>query len=448
MTCKHAILHLEPSPFAELAGYEQPDAAARAAAETTSGRAPKKGKDYSIGTFPGPLVLPHDDLNYDPDSEPQTTKEWLNAETRNRLLSTTGRDTLYVAQVPKISKKVEFMRDWVIPTGHGASEDRQEAEPPPSADLFVDYLAAFYHNMPVRLLPTPLTWTQWGSSSKPFSRYRSAALPKYVGLLDSEDRCTRIRVRPPPDSAFPAQLNLDDILDMTISILPVDAYALVILVDHDIYESEDDDFCCGRAYGGSRVAVVQTARYSPVLDKRQGEQIDRSHMWPWSHCKTFVDDLCATEDVEAKPATKKQKDLSKNSAMAAAVALASAYKPVSPVQEVQALWFSRLARTVSHELGHCFGIAHCVYYACNMQGTGSMREDVRQPPFLCPVCEAKIAHAIIGELSGGHEEEKRIWVKQRCQTLGRFCKDLEHRGRESAMWRGLDAWLEERLKVL
>ena len=68
MTCKHAILHLEPSPFAELAGYEQPDAAARAAAETTSGRAPKKGKDYSIGTFPGPLVLPHDDLNYDPDS--------------------------------------------------------------------------------------------------------------------------------------------------------------------------------------------------------------------------------------------------------------------------------------------------------------------------------------------------------------------------------------------
>ena len=100
-------------------------------------------------------------------------------------------------------------------------------------------------------------------------------------------------------------------------------------------------------------------------------------MWPWSHCKTFVDDLCATEDVEAKPATKKQKDLSKNSAMAAAVALASAYKPVSPVQEVQALWFSRLARTVSHELGHCFGIAHCVYYACNMQGTGSMRRRLR-----------------------------------------------------------------------
>jgi archaemetzincin len=448
MTCKHPILHLDPSPFAELAGYEQPDAATCAAAETISGRALKKGKVHSTETFPAPLVLPHDDLNYDPDCEPQSTKEWLNAKTRNRLLPSGGRDKLYVAQVPGISKEAEFMRDWVVPTGHEASKSAGEVEPsPPSADLFVEYLTAFYHNMPVHLFPEPLTWTTWGSNSKSTSRYRSAALPKYVGLAH-EDRCTRIRVRPTPDSAFPAQLNLDDILDMAISIIPTDAYALVILVDHDIYESEDDDFCCGRAYGGSRVAVVQTARYNPILDKGKGEQIDRSHMWPWSHCKTFVDELCAVEDVTAKPATKKQRESSKRGAMAAAVVSATTYKPASPVQEVQALWFSRLARTVSHELGHCFGIAHCVYYACNMQGTGTMKEDVRQPPYLCPVCEAKVAHAIAGELSGGREDEKIDWVKQRCEALSQFCAGLGEKERESAMWRGLDGWLEERIKAL
>jgi archaemetzincin len=448
MTCKHTILQLESSPFAELAGYEQPDAAARAAAETTSGRTVKNFKDYSTGTFPAPLVLPHDDLNYDPDCSPQSTKSWLNMKSRNKLLPTTGRNTLYVAQVPGISKDVGFMRDWVVPTGHETSKGEGKIEPsPPPADLFVDYLAAFYRNMPIRLFPTPLTWTTWGSTSKSASRYRSAALPKYVGLAH-EDRCTRIRVRATPDSAFPAQLNLDDILDTAISILPADAYAIVLLVDHDIYESEDDDFCCGRAYGGSRVAVVQTARYNPFLDERKGEEIDRSHMWPYSHCKTFVDGLCAVEDVEAKPATKKQKELSKSGAMKAAIQAAATYEPRSLVQDVQALWFSRLARTVSHELGHCFGIAHCVYYACNMQGTGTMKEDVRQPPYLCPVCEAKVAHAIVGELDGGKEDEKNEWTKSRCEALRRFCGSLGERGMESAMWRGLDGWLEERMKTL
>ncbi|KAH6875681.1 hypothetical protein BKA58DRAFT_126172 [Alternaria rosae] len=446
MACKHTVLQLNSSPFAELAGYEQPDAAARASAETTSGRAPKSVKDHSIGTFPAPLVLPHDDLNYDPDSSPQSTKEWLNEECRNKVLSTTGRNKLYVVEVPGISKKADFMRHWVVPTGCDELKGEGKAGPSPSADHFVDYLTAFYHDMPVRLFPTALTWTSWGSNTKSAKGCRSAALPKYIGLSHG-DRCTRIRVRPAPDTAFPAQLNLDDILDTAISILPADAYAMVILVDHDIYESDDDDFCCGRAYGGSRVAVVQTARYNPALDEREGDEIDRSHMWPWSHCKTFVDDLCAVEDVKAKPATKRQKESSKSGAMKAAIQAATTYKPTSEVQEYQALWFSRLARTVSHELGHCFAVDHCVYYACNMQGTGSMKEDVRQPPYLCPVCEAKVAHAISGEMKGGREDEKKEWVKQRCQALRHFCERLGDKGMDSSMWQGLDGWLEKRLEI-
>jgi archaemetzincin len=448
MACRHTVLQLDSSPFAELAGYEQPDTATRAAAETTSGRALKNVKDHSPRTFPAPLVLPHDDLNYDPDCSPQSTRSWLHEECRNKVSSANGRDTLYVVQVPGISKEVDFMRDWVVPTGCVTSKDEKEAEPsPPSADLFVDYLTAFYHGMPVRLFPTPLKWTTWGSTSKSSNRSRKGALPKYVGLAHGDQR-TRIRVRPTPDTAFPAQLNLDDILDTAISILPDDAYAMVILVDHDIHESEDDDFCCGRAYGGSRVAVVQTARYNPSLDVRKGEEIDRTHMWPWSHCKTFVDGLCAVEDLEATPATKRQKESSRSGPMKVAMQAATTYVPTSEAQEIQALWFSRLARTVSHEIGHCFGVAHCVYYACNMQSTGSMKEDVRQPPYLCPICEAKVAHAISGELRGSHNDGKRDWIKQRCETSRQFCAAMIEKDMDSAMWRGLDGWVEERMKAL
>ena len=72
-----------------------------------------------------------------------------------------------------------------------------------------------------------------------------------------------IRFRACADGAFLYQLDLNDILDVVISVLPVDAYAFLLLVEHDLYENEDDDFCCGRAYGGSRCAIVSMARYNP-----------------------------------------------------------------------------------------------------------------------------------------------------------------------------------------
>lgn len=241
------------------------------------------------------------------------------------------------------------------------------------------------------------------------------------------DRCTRIRVRPCPDGTFTAQLNLDDILDAAIEILPSDAYAMCLLTNHDIYETDDEDFCCGRAYGGSRVAVVQSARYNPSLDVR--ENIDRTHMWPMSHCKTFIDALCAVEDVAATPPSKLQRESSLAGPMRAAVDTASLHtRSDSLQQELQALWFSRLARTVSHELGHCFGMDHCTYYACNMQGTAGMKEDVRQPPYLCAVCEAKVGYAIVGELQSGDDKEREAWVKQRCEALRAFCARLEDAG--------------------
>ena len=226
--------------------------------------------------------------------------------------------------------------------------------------------------------------------------------------------------------------------------LPEDAYAMCLLVDHDIYESEDDDFCCGRAYGGSRVAVVQSARYNPLLDVQ--EKIDREHMWPLSHCKIFIDTLCAVEDIQAMPPTKLQLASSRSGPMRAAVDAALQHKSPNSSQELQALWFSRLARTVSHELGHCLGIDHCTYYACNMQGTAGMKEDVRQPPYLCPVCEAKVGYAIAGERQGGGDKERETWVTQRCEALRTFCRQLEDAGLMSAMWRGLDAWLRERME--
>lgn len=97
--CSHTTLLFEPSPFAELAGFERPDRRTRIAATTKSGRAPPAAKiksentsltreaEEEIQTFPGPLVLPHDALNYDPDGdEPaQSFRSWLNEKARNKI---------------------------------------------------------------------------------------------------------------------------------------------------------------------------------------------------------------------------------------------------------------------------------------------------------------------------------------------------------------------------
>jgi archaemetzincin len=435
--CDHKIIQLAPSPFAKLAGYGQPTKQRRAAAMTTTGRSQKTSIVESSQTFPAPLVLPHDDLNYEPDCSPQSVHDWLHEPMRNRLNAEHGRDTIYIGRVPTIAKDVQFMRHWTIPATFPL------AEKSPDADRFVEYLKTFYHGMNVETLKTPLQWTPWTQTNR---AYRSANLPKHVALAHDSQR-TRIRVRKVPDGAFAAQLNLNDIIDAAIAMLPADAYALLLLVDHDIYEDEDDDFCCGRAYGGSRVAVVQTARYNPLLDVR--EQIDHSHVWPLSHCKAFVDELCTVEEVIPQAATKQQIEASKAGAMRAAVdAAADNVVDLDATPDISALWFSRLARTVSHEIGHCFGMAHCVYFACSMQGTSGMKEDMRQPPYLCAICEAKLSHAIAGELKGGSDEEKQAWVRERCTALSTFCAELQGADKTLAMWQGLHAWLIARLEVL
>jgi archaemetzincin len=50
----------------------------------------------------------------------------------------------------------------------------------------------------------------------------------------------------------------------------------------------------------------------------------------------------------------------------------------------------RSLKLSAHELGHMFGLKHCVFYRCVMNGVNSLREMDNSPLHLCPVCLAKL----------------------------------------------------------
>lgn len=58
------------------------------------------------------------------------------------------------------------------------------------------------------------------------------------------------------------------------------------------------------------------------------------------------------------------------------------------------LCLSRLLKTSSHEIGHMFGLHHCITADCVMNGTNSLSETDESTIRLCSVCQRKLNSCI------------------------------------------------------
>lgn len=508
--CDHAVLLPvdQLSSVARSVGYKPLTVQQRFTAATGSRQRVTPEYETFANLFPLPLVLPGDELAHDPKYPPQSFSSWLNEGARNQV--TLNRQAIYVANylsvgsdAPKDHHRRTTPRDWTNPKQSIKPKSRL-IERPAIEDVMA-YLGVFFHGLPVKSLPGDLEIGSWIGrrhqcmpTRKKDSSVCVCELPEYVEVRSKQrDLATRVKVRHLHDdeqcSAYQTQLNLNDLLDHAIAILPEDAYCLLMLVDFDLYEDDEDDFCCGRAYGGSRIAVVSSAQYQPALDEWHSVELSVGHNWPGSHCSEFIRGICSDKSRHPSPAVGR---LSKHAEaiqqpeplesqgtstedaimigdtivldgsflsdpktpLEAAVSTHYALRP-SPTPNVSSQvssYLRRVALTASHELLHCFGLDHCVYYACAMQGTSSLIEDSRQPPYLCPVCENKLAKAIVSKVSSRKVLPKTMphrdwwktseigdWKRDRNEAMLTFCRT---RGDGDLAFAPLAAWLEAQMQ--
>jgi archaemetzincin len=170
------------------------------------------------------------------------------------------------------------------------------------------------------------------------------------------------------DYTHKPQLLTTDILDWLDRRKPRDAYAVIAVTMEDLYPGDGWNFVFGEAnlHGGS--GVFSFARYNPAFF---GEPVD-------GHTPQLV--------------------------------------------------LERSAKVLTHEMGHMFGIEHCVFFECNMNGANHLEESDRTPFHLCPVCLRKL-HAAVGfdvlerekKLLGILEQYKfadeAFWTRRRVNKL-------------------------------
>jgi len=128
------------------------------------------------------------------------------------------------------------------------------------------------------------------------------------------------------------QFNSKDLLGWSYEILPKDAYAMLMVTMTDLYPGEGWNFVFGQASTKNRVGVFSFARYVPSFGGAREEG--------W-----------------------------------------------------EGLVLERAAKVMTHEMGHMFGIKHCVFYECNMNGVNHKAEMDAAPMNLCPVCLRKLYEA-------------------------------------------------------
>ncbi|KAK1829773.1 hypothetical protein QBC39DRAFT_310447 [Podospora conica] len=459
--CSHPFLHVDVSPSTiKTPGFKhyfrRPTYAERLDAATPTGGPSKIRYDAATAraeatlaqTFPAPLVLPGDWLFEHPETYHEGCHQPLSLwRERRPRWCTSVRDlqAVYVVPPPSIPDELAFLKSWSAPSGENYVDSSSAANM--TKDIF-DYLGAHFHPVPVHLLPPRLRFTTEPGGGTDDSE---PALSLRIAGPKGPD-WDPISTRPAPDGVFPQQLDVDCFLsrdqfdDLS---RPGERIMVVMVVEQDLFDAEDPEtspLCShwkvldGRSLTELPAVVVSAARYHPSLFREKGlsGEIDMRHVWPSSHCRNSIESKCRWRVARGRDegCALGAEDTAMGAAMRAAVGVHETGEDA---------WFGRVVRRLTRQLGNLSEMGDCAYYACVMQHSLSIAEEVTQPPYLCPVCLTKWTEVITEYGHGGSASDSEL-VLERYERLRMVTEGWKDRN--APMLVGYHAWLEKRVEHL
>lgn len=69
-------------------------------------------------------------------------------------------------------------------------------------------------------------------------------------------------------------------------------------------------------------------------------------------------------------------------------------------------------QTMTHEIGHMFGIKHCQWLNCVMQGSNHLEESDRRPLDFCPICLRKMQSAVGFKIAERYKVQGTLHIKR------------------------------------
>ncbi len=82
----------------------------------------------------------------------------------------------------------------------------------------------------------------------------------------------------------------------------------------------------------------------------------------------------------------------------------------------------RAAKILTHETGHMFGVKHCIFYQCNMNGANHLNEMDATPMHLCPVCLRKMQRAVKFDPLERYQRLHAFYVKHKLDKEAKWVK--------------------------
>jgi archaemetzincin len=164
------------------------------------------------------------------------------------------------------------------------------------------------------------------------------------------------------------QILTGDVLNFLKARVPADAFCVLAIAMEDLYPEPSWNFVFGQASLRERAGVYSFARYDPAF---YGEPRDTNY---------------------------------------------------------ETLLLRRSCKVLAHETSHMFGLAHCTYFNCLMNGSNHLAESDRRPLHLCPVCLRKL------QWSSGFDVTERYRALERVTRADGFKDEAD--------------WFNRRIKML